>query len=103
MTWRIALSGDFFDRTGAPVFPMFDLAPLRERDDVDLAILEPAEEISADQLRGVDSLILLQPKITAASLEGNDRLAMVARFGVGYDNVDVGACDDGASDVAYRV
>ena len=26
--------------------------------------------------------------MTPATLDGNDRLALVARFGVGYDNVD---------------
>ncbi|HUS52513.1 MAG TPA: NAD(P)-dependent oxidoreductase [Thermohalobaculum sp.] len=92
MIKRIALSGDFFDQTGAPVFPMFDLNPLKERDDIELVIFESVGEIRADQLRGVDALILLQPKISTASLEGNHRLAMVARFGVGYDNVDVAAC-----------
>ena len=30
--------------------------------------------------------------MTAATLEGVDRLAIVARFGVGYDTVDVAAC-----------
>ncbi len=93
MTKRIALSGDFFNDAGAPVFPMFDLAPLKDRPDVELVVLDKIDEISAEQLRGVDVLILLMPRITAASLEGNDQLAMVARFGVGYDNVDVAACD----------
>ncbi len=93
MVKTIALSGDFFDATGAPVFPMFDLNPLKERDDLELRFLDRVDEIRAAQLRGVDALILLQPQCTAASLEGNDRLAMVARFGVGYDNVDVAACD----------
>jgi D-3-phosphoglycerate dehydrogenase len=89
---RVALSGDFFDATGAPVFPMFDLAPLRERDDIELVVLDKADEIAAEQLRDIDALILLQPRITEASLAENDRLAVIARFGVGYDTVDVAAC-----------
>jgi D-3-phosphoglycerate dehydrogenase len=92
MIRRVALSGDFFDETGAPAFPMFDLNPLKERDGVELIVLDRVNEIRADQLRDVDALILLQPKISAASLAGNDRLAVVARFGVGYDSVDVAAC-----------
>lgn len=92
MTRRVALSGDFFDETGAPIYPMFDLSPLRERNDIELTVLERADEIGADQLRGIDALILLQPRITAASLAGADRLAVIARFGVGYDTVDVEAC-----------
>lgn len=89
---RIAISGDFFDETGAPVFPMFDLSPLRDRADVDLVVLDRTDEIAADQLRDIDALILLQPRITEGSLAGNERLAVIARFGVGYDSVDVAAC-----------
>jgi len=94
MIRRVALSGDFLDETGAPAFPMFDLNPLKELDGVELIVLDRVNEIRADQLRDVDALILLQPKISAASLAGNDRLAVVARFGVGYDSVDVAACTE---------
>ena len=31
-------------------------------------------------------------RATPATLEGNERLTLVARFGVGYDNIDVPAC-----------
>jgi D-3-phosphoglycerate dehydrogenase len=55
-------------------------------------IAESAAELRADQLQGYDALLLLAPRVTAASLDGVDRLAIVARFGVGYDNVDVAAC-----------
>ncbi len=92
--FRVALSGDFFDDKGEPVFPEFDLAPLRERDDVELVVLETRDEIGADQIVDVDALILLMPRVSAETLAGNARLAMVARFGVGYDNVDVAACTE---------
>jgi D-3-phosphoglycerate dehydrogenase len=39
-----------------------------------------------------DALLVLAPHITAATVEGCQRLALVARFGVGFDNVDVAAC-----------
>ncbi|MEX2142002.1 MAG: NAD(P)-dependent oxidoreductase [Pirellulales bacterium] len=39
-----------------------------------------------------DGLLVLAPQVSAATLEGADRLRIVARFGVGYDNVDVEAC-----------
>ena len=35
---------------------------------------------------------MLGPRVTPATLEGNERLTLVARFGVGYDNIDVPAC-----------
>ena len=92
--FRVALSGDFFDPAGAPVFPEFDLAPLRERADVDLVILERGDEVTPQQVEDIDALILLVPQVTAATLKDSKRLSVVARFGVGYDNVDVAACDE---------
>ena len=90
--FRVALSGDFFKDDGSPSFAEFDLSPLRGRDDVDLVVLDPGAEIGPEQIAEVDALILLAPKLTARSLTPGGRLAMVARFGVGYDNVDVDAC-----------
>lgn len=99
--FRVALSGDFFDEAGNPAFPEFDLAPLRERDDLELVVLEGGDEIAAEQVADVDALILLMPRVTERTLAGNPRLAMVARFGVGYDTVDVGACTE--KDVALVI
>ncbi len=51
-------------------------------------------EFSPDHLRDIDALLLSRSYLTASSLEGIERLAIVARLGVGYDRVDVGACTD---------
>jgi D-3-phosphoglycerate dehydrogenase len=48
--------------------------------------------LSADEIRDVDALLLLSPKVTADTLAGAERLQLIARFGVGYDNVDVELC-----------
>ena len=92
--FRVALSADFRKGDGSPSFPEFDLSPLQDHPDIDMFHLEPEPEISASQLTDVDALILLTPRVGAASLTPNGRLAMVARFGVGYDNVDLAACSD---------
>ncbi len=99
--FRVALSGDFFDATGQPAYPMFDLSPLRECDDVELVVLEPCSEIAPEQVADIDALILLMPRVTAQTLSRGSRLAVVARFGVGYDTVDVEACT--AKDVALVI
>ncbi len=39
-----------------------------------------------------DAVMALGDPFTAASFSGNDRLATIARWGVGYDRVDVDAC-----------
>ncbi len=51
-------------------------------------------EMSGDVLKDFDALILLAPKFTRSSVVAESRLAVVARFGVGYDTVDVDACTD---------
>ena len=99
--FRVALSADFRKADGSPSFPEFDLSPLHDRPDVDMFYLDPEPEISAAQLADVDALILLTPRVGAASLTPNGRLAVVARFGVGYDNVDLAACN--AHDVAVVI
>jgi phosphoglycerate dehydrogenase-like enzyme len=89
--FRVALSADFRKSDGAPLFPDFDLAPLLAAPDVEVSYLEPADRLHADQLAAVDALILLTPRFTAESVHPDGRLAVVARFGVGYDNVAVDA------------
>ena len=70
----------------------FDL--LTEVPDLELGVLpgEPSRELAAEQLSGIDALVLWGAAVTEASLAGADRLRIIARLGVGYDNVDVEAC-----------
>ena len=90
--FRVALSGDFRKPDGSPVYPDFDLEPLRQAPNVEFAYLEPRNPVEADQLADFDALILLTQRFTKDSIHPNGRLAVVARFGVGYDTVDVEAC-----------
>jgi phosphoglycerate dehydrogenase-like enzyme len=89
--FRVALSADFRKADGSPLFPDFDLKPLIEAPGVEVLFLEPADSLRAEQLADADALILLTPRFSAESIHPNGRLAVVARFGVGYDNVDVDA------------
>ncbi|MEY4091524.1 MAG: hypothetical protein RLZZ496_706, partial [Pseudomonadota bacterium] len=91
-SFRVALSGDFKKPDGSPVFPDFDVSPLFQTPGVDIVYLEPGPAIRAEQVADIDVLILLMPKFDASSIHPNGRLAVVARFGVGYDSVDVPAC-----------
>jgi phosphoglycerate dehydrogenase-like enzyme len=90
--FRVALSGDFRKADGSPTFPDFDLAPLMAAPDVETVFLESANPLRADQLEDFDALILLAHRFAAESVPASGRLAVVARFGVGYDTVDVDAC-----------
>jgi D-3-phosphoglycerate dehydrogenase len=90
--FRVALSGDFLKADGTPAFPMFDLEPLR-RADAEVAYVQAVDGVMrAADLEGFDALILLSHRFDTRSIPADGRLALVARFGVGYDTVDVPAC-----------
>jgi len=90
--FRVALSGDFRKPDGSPTYPDFDLAPLRNAPKVEMAFLDAANPLGGAQLEDFDALILLSHRFAAESVPASGRLAVVARFGVGYDTVDVEAC-----------
>ena len=89
--YRVALSSDFIKPDGSPAYPMFDLSPL-DAPNIEYEFLKCTGEIDADEISHYDALILLVHKFTANSVPKNGRLAVIARFGVGFDTVDVPAC-----------
>ncbi|HLN14145.1 MAG TPA: NAD(P)-dependent oxidoreductase [bacterium] len=52
----------------------------------------PPGQIRPGQLRGCDALLDQVSRIPEDGLDGADQLAVIARFGVGYDTVDIDAC-----------
>lgn len=90
--FRVALSGDFRKADGSPTYPDFDLAPLYAAPNVEVEFLASHDPLRAEQLEDFDALILLIHRFNAASVPKSGRLSVVARFGVGYDTVDVDAC-----------
>lgn len=94
--FRVALSSDFRKADGSATFPDFDVTPLTSSSQIEVGYVDPVDGVMpAAGLAGYDALILLVPKFTADSIPADGRLAMVARFGVGYDSVDIDACSGG--------
>jgi len=91
-SFRVALSGDFKKSDGSPAFPDFDLSPLDDNPAIDYEYIPVNGLVKAKALEGFDALILLVPRIEQMSFPKDGRLAVIARFGVGYDNVDLKAC-----------
>jgi phosphoglycerate dehydrogenase-like enzyme len=54
-----------------------------------------SNEVLPEEIVGYDALLTLLARITPESLAGNERLAVIARWGVGYDMIDVPACTEG--------
>src|ERR1700739_4171660 len=52
---------------------------------------QPGKVGTAEALNEFDAIFALGLRFTAASVRGVDRLALVARWGVGYDMLDVPA------------
>jgi phosphoglycerate dehydrogenase-like enzyme len=92
--FRVAISGDFKKPDGTPAFPDFDLSPLEQNPSVEHRYIGGNGTVQAADLEGFDALILLIPRIEPESFPSDGRLAIIARFGVGYDTVDVKACTD---------
>ncbi len=91
--FRVGITRDALRDDGKTVF---DAAALKVLDDPLIEwefIPENVKELTAAHAAAYDALCVLSPRTTAATVAGpNRRLKIVARLGVGYDNVDVPAC-----------
>ena len=93
--FRVGLTRDFLRTDGTLGYGDIGLGTLDGLPGVTWEFLpEDARELRAEQVRGYDALLVLAPRVGAATLAGADRLTLVARFGVGYDNVDLDACTE---------
>lgn len=91
--FRIGYTRDFLNDKGEVGWgdiglDLFDGVP-----EIDVSYLAVDERaITPANAAGYDALAVLAPRITAELVDNLPRLAIVARFGVGYDTVDVDAC-----------
>jgi len=90
--FRVALSAGFRRADGRWNFPGFNLEPLARDPAFEVVQLANGPLLTASELVDFDGLILVGEGLPAAALTGQTRFAAVARFGVGYDKVDVAAC-----------
>ena len=91
--FRVAVDSEFRRPDGAPAYPDFDMATLTENPDFDVEYVDLGPEAPPAIAREFDALILLGKRFGRASAVPG-RLSLVARFGVGYDTVDVAACTE---------
>ena len=90
--FRIGVTRDVRRPDGTLAFTPVDLSAL-EVEGVSWAYLrEDARPLTPALLSGIDGLYHFSAPVDAASIEGVDRLAVIARHGVGLDFVDVSAC-----------
>jgi phosphoglycerate dehydrogenase-like enzyme len=91
--FRVGVTRDFFLPNGELGFGGVGARLLQATPGLEVEFLERhPKEFTPEDIAGFDALAMLGGRVTAATLAGNERLALVARFGVGYDTVDVPAC-----------
>lgn len=90
--FRVGVTRDFLLPDGSLGFGDIGL-DLLDQAGIEWAYLPgAAPEIAPEDAREFDGLLVLAPSVTAHTVANPGRLKIIARFGVGYDNVDVPAC-----------
>ena len=90
--FQVGVTRDVLRPDGTLVFAPVGLE-LLDRPGLSWAFLdEDRRELAPEQLAGLDALFHFSPAVSAASLEGVERLALIARHGVGLDFIDLEAC-----------
>ncbi|MEZ4614626.1 MAG: NAD(P)-dependent oxidoreductase [Caldilineaceae bacterium] len=93
-SFRIGVSPDFQTHAAGLLEPVLEemLAPLPHVT-WDFFPMR-GKEIYPDEIVAYDGLLTLLARVTPESLAGNEHLAVIARWGVGYDMIDVPACTE---------
>jgi len=90
--FRVGITADVLKSDGTPIFGeqvlgLFDAAGIAWE------FMEASAAVTPAQVARYDAICAMLTRVTAASLAGSDRrLKLIARFGVGYDTIDVAAC-----------
>lgn len=90
--FTIGLTGDFRSQ-GLEYIEEYVRDALAGKPDIEHVWLpEMGREVIPAEIDRCDAVLSLAIRYTAASFEGLNRLALIARWGVGYDMIDVDAC-----------
>jgi phosphoglycerate dehydrogenase-like enzyme len=90
--FRVGVTHDILGSDGRPVY---DLSLLDESAEVDWQVMrEHGDELAPDDVAGYDAIVLFHPIVSAQTLSGKRVPRLIARLGVGLDNVDVAACTE---------
>jgi phosphoglycerate dehydrogenase-like enzyme len=98
--FRVGISRDFFKPDGALAFPSLDLTRLKVDPAIECEFLPSGSDAStgyellARDLDGYDAIIPWTERITKQSASKSGQLALVRRWGAGFEKIDVSACTD---------
>jgi phosphoglycerate dehydrogenase-like enzyme len=98
----VALTADFYEGAGRPKYRDLGLSVLADQPHIQTRVfVEHHKQIGPDQIADAQAVLVLTPAVTADTVSRAGDLLVVARFGVGYDSVDVKACT--AADVLVTI
>lgn len=90
--FRVGLSQDLRRLDGTPVIAEFDASPLEDHPNIEVEVLPATGHLGPEVLERYDAVVLMLESIDASSFHRDGRLGLIARFGVGYDLIDVESC-----------
>jgi phosphoglycerate dehydrogenase-like enzyme len=100
--FAVVLTADFYDNAGVSRYRDIGLSVLGKHTHIEHRVFkEHRKEIGPDQIGDAQGVIVLTPSVVPQSVSQARDLLAVARFGVGYDAVDVKACT--AADVLVTI
>lgn len=91
--FRVGITADVLSSSGEPIFGREVLGLLDAAGIAWEYMAQEAGGVTPAQAARYDAICAMLTRVTPASLAGPDRrLKLIARFGVGYDTIDVPAC-----------
>lgn len=101
--FRIGLSAKILSASGELQIPEVDLSPLTSNARVDVVSLPDvgADDLTHEMVKDLDAVVLFLERVGDHTFGPDQRLRLVARYGVGYDTVDVASCT--GHDVALAI
>ena len=100
--FAVQLTADFYGANGTPKYNDIGLSLFAPHPHIVQGVFkEHRKQIGSDQVAGAQGVIVLTPSVTAETVSNARDLLVMARFGVGYDSVDVKACT--AADVLVTI
>ncbi len=92
--FHIGISAKLFNTDGTAAIREFDIAPLVNNPQIVVSRLPDVDtgDLLHDSVKELDAAILFLERISSKTFAANTRLSVLARYGVGYDTLDIPAC-----------
>ncbi len=98
--FAVALTADFFNAQGNLQFRDVGLSVLERQPGMEIVPMKVFHQcVKAEQLQGMQAAILMEAGVDKHTVSDSKDLLALARFGVGYNDVDVQACTE--ADVVF--